>query len=259
MSHWVIIIIIIVVIGAALFYWQTYQQLTPAAEERVAEKKAMTNVQKVSLTASDGVVLAADWYPAVAPQKYFVLVHMMPATKESWQELAKRAQAKGYGVLAIDLRGHGQSQAGPNGYRNFSDSQHQESKLDLQAAVDYLKKQGATAEQVSIIGASIGANLALQYIVEHPEFKAAGLLSPGLNYRGIETLPLAARLQQGQRVWLSAADDDNNGLNSQWVKEIYEAIDGEKVLKVGVNFKKGGHGTDIFKASPELMDKLIGF
>ena len=224
----------------------------------------MAKFETIELTASDSVKLKADWYRGdltvtQGKPKWFVFIHMMPATKESWQAVATRAQEKGYASLAVDLRGHGQSEGGPDGYKNFTDAQHQQSRLDLQAAVDYVLGQGAAPDKIVLVGASFGANLVLEYGVNHPQFTRLILLSPGLNYRGIETEPLVQKLQRGQRIWLVAADDDNDGLNSQWAKQLFELIDADKIEKRGVTFKVAGHGSDILKAVPEMLVKVVSF
>lgn len=213
------------------------------------------------LKTTDGAEIAYDFYDVLNSKKWLVLVHMMPATKESWVDFAKQAQAAGVASIAIDLRGHGQSTGGPGGYEKFTDADHQKSLLDVRAAVDYLLKKGVGPEAVTFIGASIGANLVLKFIAENPEFKRAALLSPGLNYRGIETLPLVQKLSPGQGVWFIAADDDerSGGNAGAMAKQLYEATDGQIVERRGTVFTKGGHGTDILKAIPELVDKLIAF
>ncbi|PIP92000.1 hypothetical protein COW77_02335, partial [Candidatus Wolfebacteria bacterium CG18_big_fil_WC_8_21_14_2_50_39_7] len=166
-------------------------------------------MNKIFLSTKDDVKIAADLYEVENPAGWLVLVHMMPATKESWTELAKNFQNAGYENLAIDLRGHGESDGGPDGYKSFADSQHQKSILDLEAAANYLiKERQATSDKIIFIGASIGANLSLQYISEHSEFKTAVLLSPGLNYRGIKTESLAKNLRAGQKVFFVSSRDD---------------------------------------------------
>lgn len=220
----------------------------------------MDEVSKIQLTASDGVKIAYNYYEPEGkpPDKFFVLIHMMPAAKESWKEFAELAKTKGHASIAIDLRGHGQSAGGPDGYKNFSDAQHQASIKDVEAAVKFVLDKGVKPEKITLAGASIGANLALQYLAEHPEIKKGALLSPGLDYRGIKGDDLIRKLHEGQKVWLAAADDDNNGLNAQWVKQLYELAP-LNIQKLGVTFKTGGHGTDIFKSFPELMEKFINF
>ena len=213
------------------------------------------------LIAKDGVKIAADFYNIENPAYWCVLIHMMPATKESWRDLAAELQKNNYESLAIDLRGHGESDAGPNGYLNFSDKEHQKSILDLEAAVDYLiKERGATPDKIILIGASIGANLALQYIKEHLEFKIAVLFSPGLNYKGIETEPMVKNLKSEQKVFFISSKDDerSGGNNAEMNQKLFDLTSAEVKKQIKI-YETGGHGTDILKTYPELKDKIIEF
>ena len=181
----------------------------------------------------------------------------MPATKESWTELAKNFQNAGYENLAIDLRGHGESDGGPDGYKSFADSQHQKSILDLEAAANYLiKERQATSDKIIFIGASIGANLSLQYISEHSEFKTAVLLSPGLNYRGIKTESLAKNLRAGQKVFFVSSRDD--GENAEENQKLYQSVPAgvEKEIKI---YEAAGHGTTILENEQELKNLILEF
>jgi dienelactone hydrolase len=184
---------------------------------------------------------------------------MMPATKESWSDFAQKLTDAGFTVLAIDLRGHGESvpQAIPSetrilNYKNFSDADHQRSIIDVEAAVAFLKSEGASA--IHLGGASIGANLALQYLAEHSDAKSAFLLSPGLDYRGIKTEQFAAEIHTGQVVYYVAAGDDP--YSARTVDVLYQkTADGiKKEVKV---FKRAGHGTDMLLAHSEFMDEII--
>lgn len=215
----------------------------------------------IFLTAKDGVKIVANLYPAESPIGWIVFSHMMPARKESWNDLASSFQSAGYESIAIDLRGHGESMsAGKLDYRNFSDAEHQKSVLDLEVAADFLiKERKAAVDKISFIGASIGANLSLQYISEHPEFKTAVLLSPGLNYRGIKTEPLAKNLKAGQKVFfISSRDDHNAENNAEENQKLYGLIPigAEKKIKI---YETGGHGTDILDNQPELAELIKDF
>src|SRR5207245_1856203 len=101
------------------------------------------------------------------PHGYVLLLHMMPAVKESWQELAKALNEAGLSALAIDFRGHGESVSKSDGtrlnYKDFADEQQQAKILDVRGAMEWLRARGAQDSQIAVIGASIGANLALQY------------------------------------------------------------------------------------------------
>lgn len=225
------------------------------------EIKKEAAMEKVILTTSDSKKITGDYSKADRsnfnePKGWVVFLHMMPATKESWLDLAKDLQEIGYDSIAIDLRGHGESDGGPSGYLSFSDNEHQKSILDVKAAVEFLMQEGAKNDKIILIGASIGANLSLEYLAENPEIKTAILLSPGLNYRGIKTEPLAANLKTGQKVFFASSKDD--GFNSEETKEIYDKVLGgaEKEIKI---YDSGGHGTNILKNQPKLKELIIDF
>lgn len=225
------------------------------------------------LITKDNKKIAYDYYEARLPfagsgenkpKGWIIFLHMMPATKESWRALAEKFRENGYSSVAIDLRGHGESDGGPEGYKKFNDLEHQKSVYDIDAAVEFLKTRppagGAIPEKIFLVGASIGANLSLQYIAEHPEFKTAVLLSPGLNYRGIETLPLVRRLRPGQKVFFVSSEDDvrSGGNNAEQNRELFEAVPAGVVKKIQV-YKRGGHGTTMLEKEAGLADLIINF
>ncbi len=214
-------------------------------------------MSKASLKTKDNLNIAADLYGPAQPLNWLVLVHMMPTAKESWQSFASALTQLGYESIALDLRGHGESDGGPDGYNNFSPVEHQKSILDLEAAVDYLiTERGATPDKISFIGASIGANLSLQYLSEHPEFQAAILLSPGLDYQGIKTEPLVKNLKAGQKVFfVSSRDDGNNADENQKLYE-FTPVGVEKEIKI---YDAAGHGTTILEKESELGQLIVNF
>ncbi|MCH7882836.1 alpha/beta fold hydrolase [Patescibacteria group bacterium] len=209
--------------------------------------------EKVSLRTADGVNVVGDHYKGPSGSPAVLLLHMMPSVRKSWVEFAEKLNQAGFGALAIDLRGHGESEGGPDGWRNFSDSEHQKSIEDVKAGLEFQKKEGHGA--LSIAGASIGANLALEYLAESGEAIKTILLSPGLNYKGIETLPLAQMVKPERTVYVVAARDDtrSGGPADQMAREIYDALPCKKEIKI---FEEGGHGTDILNAHPEIIDEL---
>jgi len=107
--------------------------------------------EPVHFTAKDGWVIYGDLYgkgPRAA-----LLVHGGRRDKANWAKQAQAIAQSGFTVLAIDLRGHGLSKEGPPDKRNDIAM-----PLDLLAAIRYLQGNGAKA--VSIVGASMGGNLA---------------------------------------------------------------------------------------------------
>ncbi len=218
-------------------------------------------MEKVFITTSDNVKIAANYFTVDKnkyenPSGWAVFCHMMPATKESWVDLASELQNAGYEGIAIDLRGHGESDGGPGGYRDFSAEEHQKSVLDIQAAIDFLKAKGASPGETILIGASVGANLSLQYAANHREIKNIILFSPGLNYENIETEPMANKLKDGQKIFFIGSEDDD--LNSEQIQKLFELTPPniKKEIKI---YAAGGHGTNILVSHPEIKDSIIEF
>jgi pimeloyl-ACP methyl ester carboxylesterase len=211
-------------------------------------------MQKISYTVDNGRITIVGNYWEGTHDRAMILLHMMPATKESWSEVAEQFHQQGYDVVAIDLRGHGESSGD---YTRFNETEHRASIRDVEGARVWLMNHGVIPGTISIAGASIGANLALEFLVAHPESKAAVCISAGLNYQGIETLPLVRRLAVDQRVLFIVAKDDPRvkGAHEQ-TATLFDATAADKELKV---FETGGHGTDIFKAHPESIKEAIGW
>lgn len=214
--------------------------------------KMTNNFEKINLLTSDSKKISANLYKVQSPKGWLILIHMMPAAKESWDEFAGKMQEFGYESLAIDLRGHGESEGGPDGYQKFSDEERQASIQDLESAWEFLKSMGAMPDKTAVIGASVGANLALQFLAENQDIKKAVLLSAGLNYQGIKTEPMAKKLNKDQSLILVTSKND--GDNTEEAKKLYNLAN--SLNKHLIIFEKGGHGTNMFSAKEEF--DLIG-
>ena len=220
-------------------------------------------MEKVVFKTKDNVEIHGLFDEAViAAAPAVLLLHMMPAVKESWGEFQEKLRKDGFQFLAIDERGHGES-VWKNGeridYKNFTDAEQQEKIRDVEAAMRFLSEQGIRAEQTAIVGASIGANLALQYQgADHSEIKATVLLSAGLNYRGVETESPAKRILPEQSVFLSGAKEDvrSSGASCADAANVLYDLLSSKNKKIAV-FEGKEHGTDLFIAHPEMMDNII--
>lgn len=204
--------------------------------------------QALTLTAPDGVKLAAAYYPpAIKPQAGagsapgVVLLHMLGRTRGDWDAFAKELQSYGIATLALDLRGHGGSE-GPVDWAKAPG--------DVRAAWEALLAQPAVdRKNTAIAGASIGANLALIAGANNPEVVAVVALSPGLDFQGVQPAPVLPNF--GQRpMYLIASQDDAYSFDS--VKQMAgKAAKGETYF-----FKTAGHGTEMFKDT-ELTSILL--
>lgn len=233
----------------------------------------MSNIVKLKTT--DGVTLVGEFNNPKGSTKAVLLLHMMPATRESFKTLVEALNKDKFATLAIDLRGHGESierqvynqdKAITLNYNEFADTEHQASRLDVDSAMNYLKSNGFEEANISFVGASIGANLCLEALDRYSDSHAAVLLSPGLDYRGIKTESSLKGLSSHQRVLMLAAEEDEYSADS--VKQLQVLMPPESQsslpikgeLPVRSKILKGSeHGTNLFKAYPELILEIVTF
>ncbi len=208
-------------------------------------------LDQVEIRTSDSVVLSGLWQTGTLPYA-LLLLHMMPATKESWLPFMALAKKFGYAVLAIDLRGHGKSTMdGKLDYKSFSDEEHQASRLDVEAALSFLNSKGYGKEKVAVVGASIGANLALVTLGDYPDIKVAVGLSAGFDYKGILPLSSLKNLTKSQRALLCTSSEDTESFKST---ERFE----EASVRVEIRpLTDLGHGTHMFENKPDLMTDVL--
>ena len=151
----------------------------------------------VLVKADDNVRLAATFWPAKAEGGAgAVLLHMYGSDRSAWEPLVRPLRDRGVAVLAIDLRGHGQS-AKQSGQTDLAPLvARRDPKLfaemhrDTIAAVRWIVKDGkCDAARVALVGASVGCSIAIDAARRHPREVAAVLcMSPGANYLGLDTL-----------------------------------------------------------------------
>ncbi|MDD5473314.1 MAG: alpha/beta fold hydrolase [Candidatus Methanoperedens sp.] len=212
-------------------------------------------MEKITFRTKDGVTITGNYFkPQKEHSPAFLLLHMMPSTKESWNAFASHLQKQGFAVLAIDLRGHGES-TDKNGkkidYKEFKDAEHRGSMNDIASAKDFLAKQkDIDISRIAIAGASIGANLALRQASVDNDVSLLLLLSAGIDYRGIQALRLAAMCSCP--VYILASEGDTYAAESS--RKLYDTFPCDKRLNV---IKGKSHGTDMFLSEPELIDELL--
>ncbi|EKD33044.1 MAG: Alpha/beta hydrolase fold protein [uncultured bacterium] len=210
--------------------------------------------ERVILTTTDHIKIIGDYYETPGANKFAILLHMMPATKESWKVFAEKLSKAGFSALAIDERGHGESTMdGTLDYRRFGDEEQQAKIHDVEAAFEFLKSKGASESVTILVGASIGANLTIQFLAEHSGVLSGVAMSPGLDYRGVKTDGFIRQLGPSQRIMLVASDDDDRD-SAASTHELHSLNLAQTVL---VEKTGAGHGTTMFERDPGLMDEVI--
>lgn len=239
-----LLLLILIVIGALAFLVIFCRN---AGKEGVSDKPKMG--EDISFVTSDGIKIAATLYKAENPSKTgIILLHMRAKSRADWEDFALKLNSAGFDALAIDFRGHGDS--GGTRVDQFSNQDYQNLSLDVAAAYKYLKSKEPSTN-IALIGASIGANVALNYAVQNTNTVAVVLLSPGLDYKGLKTDETSK--QTSKPVFLATSSDDPqsyDGLET-WKANI-------KNLEL-VTYTDAGHGTNMFDPHPELTDKIINW
>lgn len=126
----------------------------------------------VSLVAADGVPLAG-WYAPARNGAAIVLLHGATGSREDVRAHAALLRDAGYGVLALDLRGHGESGGRPNAFG-------WEGTRDVQAAVAYLQHD-ERVRAIGGLGLSLGGEVLLGSLNATPALGA--VVAEGATYR----------------------------------------------------------------------------
>ncbi|MCA9680334.1 MAG: alpha/beta fold hydrolase, partial [Myxococcales bacterium] len=150
--------------------------------------------QDVRLTTADGVTIAATYWPGPAGDRgCVVMVHQLSSTRAEWAPFVARLRGRAH-LMTIDLRGHGQSTAGPDGalsWKDFTTDDWAAADQDVTAATAWLSDHGADGDRCVLVGASIGSSVVLRWAASHGHVPGVALLSPGLGYRGLDTTAAA--------------------------------------------------------------------
>jgi len=219
-----------------------------AIEPTITQEQIASEVpQDIAIEAADGLTLRGTFYPASSPGQNpgLLLLHMNGGRRQDWNDVVPELANSGFAVLTLDMRGHGQS-GGSKDWNQAAD--------DLQRAWRYLSEhEEVDSERTAIIGASIGANMALVTGVNEPSIKGVALLSPGLNY--LEVMTNDAIVDYGNRpALIVASEEDSYAAESS--RTLKQLAPGPADL---VLYNGAGHGTRMFSAEPELLNVLTSW
>jgi alpha-beta hydrolase superfamily lysophospholipase len=204
---------------------------------------------RVTIRTDDGVALAATWYePSSRPGPAVILVHMLTHTRREWEAFAQRLSSEGIGALAIDHRGHGES--GHTAAEGVP-ADYSAMVQDVRAARRYLAQRSDVQQsRVGVLGASLGANLAVLAASGDASISSLVLLSPSLDYRGLRIEGAARKVTRP--VLVVAGDDDPYASRS--ARDLQKAGGGPRELLI---LKQAGHGTVMFTRDPSLTGLLV--
>ncbi|MGD9903790.1 MAG: alpha/beta hydrolase [Vicinamibacterales bacterium] len=211
----------------------------------VAALRPALAAELVPLRAADGTALTATWYPPPrTPAPAVVLVHMLGRTRDDWRGFAERLRVAGAAALAVDLRGHG----GSAGAAAPSPAMAQ----DVEAAVAWLAaRSDVTPGAIGVVGASLGATAALLAAGESVVVKAAVLISPAADYRGVR-LDGGVRKYGARPLLLVASTGDPYALRT--VRALTEGEPPGRQLRLS---PLPAHGSRLLDDDPEVAAAVV--
>jgi pimeloyl-ACP methyl ester carboxylesterase len=137
-----------------------------------------------------------DGVPAPVPA--VLLLHGYGENRSVWKDLEPQLLSRGWAVMALDLRGHGESKS--RNQRPIEASPEwrkdpHEFPGDIDPALDWIKAQPRiNTRKIVIIGTDVGADLALIASGRYPEVRTVVAIKPDLN----ESIALAGSSQDFQ-------------------------------------------------------------
>lgn len=228
-------------------------EASPTGEKKMPSKPEPTelaiqpDVENITIAGAEDLPLQATLYTpgGARPGPGVILIHMLGSDRQVWDDngLANTLVENGYAVLSVDMRGHGET---------GSSIDWPLAPEDLQRAWDHFTSlETVDPQRTAVIGASIGANLALVTGADQPAIRTVILLSPGLDYRGVATEgPLE---KYGPRpILIVASEEDVYAADSS--RTLATLAQGESQLEM---YDGAGHGTRMFNPQPELSGVIL--
>lgn len=219
-------------------------EFTASPEPELAE--SIISGIREDIEASDGLYLVGTYYSPVdipPPWPGVILLHMLWSDRTTWDDYARQLASAGYAVFALDMRGQGETGGSLNWELAENDIQQIWNNLSTKPDID--------PDRMALVGASIGANMALIAGANEKGVRTVVLLSPGLDYAGVTTE--AAMEAYGDRpVLIVASQEDTYSADSS--RKLEEIAIGDVKL---VMYQDAGHGIHMFAGDTGLGELIF--
>jgi dienelactone hydrolase len=208
--------------------------------------------QEIDLQAADGVKLKASYISPARMGPAMLLVHQCNMDRSSWQTMGRRLHDAGVHVLALDLRGFGDSEGqglrGQGGFAEFL----KKSSGDVDLAYDFLAQQAdVDPARIAAGGASCGAMLTSELAMRR-DVKALMLLSGPPSDEAIAHISTSPELA----VFAAATDADTitPGVDTLLRTAVNRSAHPNSTAKV---YPGTEHGLPMFAKNVELEPLLM--
>lgn len=208
--------------------------------------------EKVTFFTDDNLLLTAGYMPPVVRPNgrapVAILLHMYRSDRSAFDPLLPALRSAGFAVLALDLRGHGESVGSPE--MGLAERVERKDRkffaamdADVEAAYAWLaERPECDLSRFVIIGASVGASIALKYTARDKSVDGVICLTPGVNYLGIDSLADAQKL--GARPVMLLASEPERAAAEQLGRQMPEAT--VQIFPCADPDRMALHGTRMF-------------
>ena len=239
--------LILFALGIALLVSCSNQPGTPIlsieTHNMTSNNLSYTKEQGTAIT-NDNYHIAYRFYKTDVPSNVtFVLLHMLGSDQSSYDSFVQKILEQNNNVVTFDFRGHGASQGN---WKTFSDKDFEKMQNDLNAVIATAKRTNVSTDHLVLIGASIGANIALLHAVKDPDVQFVIMLSPGLNYRGITINQSIEEYGDRAFEFVASKGDTYSYDTSRYIMDL--TVSKKASFR---SFEGNAHGTDL------LTDKLM--
>ena len=212
-----------------------------------ASAQDLPESETITRQAPDGVALVADFYAApeeTTDAPVIIALHMLNSKRSAYEPIIPGLHAAGYAILNVDLRGHGES----GGSRDW-----EAAIADIADWLDWLNTERQLYENgLAIMGASIGANVAIITCAESQICQGAIALSPGLDYRGVRPETALVDGLADRSALLVAAQQDSSSATA--IRQMFLNAQGALTARL---VRGRAHGTRLFDSDYNSLSGLI--
>ncbi|HET6523644.1 alpha/beta hydrolase [Sphingopyxis sp.] len=172
-----VFLVVLALVTTALLYTQQRRIIFPAPRDYPHE--ALPGFRLVHTQTDDGLRLSAFYRPAAPGRKTILFFHGNGDNMIGAIEATRGPAAAGHGLMLVEYRGYGGNPGSPG-----EDGLYR----DAEAAMRWLGEAGVAADNIAVVGNSIGSGPATEIALRH-DVAALILVS------GLSDLPAAVRRQ----------------------------------------------------------------
>lgn len=144
---------------SGMYLMQRDLQYFPDRRDPSPEAVGLSNVTRIPLPTPDGETVVLWWSPPADGQPVVLFFHGNGGAMSDRAERLAFYQARGFGAAFLSYRGYGGSTGKPTETGLM---------LDANAAYAFLRGKGIAAEQIVLVGESLGSGVAVQIAARHP-------------------------------------------------------------------------------------------